>query len=83
MEAWQQAARSALGKSAAAGPGDNTAAESELVPTCRALIEAISDDLDTPQALHILDEWAASGAPDAAQVVRAVDALLGIQLLSD
>ena len=81
LESWQQAARNALGKSVAAEPGDMPA-EPALTPTCRAVIEAISDDLDTPQALRILDDWAASGAPDAGQVVRAVDALLGIQLLA-
>ena len=42
----------------------------------------MSDDLDTPQALRILDDWAAAGAPDTEQVARAVDALLGIRLLT-
>lgn len=87
LECWQQAARSALAKPAAAASASETSAApgttpAELAPTCRALIDAISDDLDTPQALRILDDWAAAGAPDTEQVARAVDALLGIRLLT-
>ena len=47
-----------------------------LVQSLRA---AIGDDLDTPTAIARVDEWAASDAP-AAEVVAAVDALLGVAL---
>jgi L-cysteine:1D-myo-inositol 2-amino-2-deoxy-alpha-D-glucopyranoside ligase len=52
-----------------------------------ALRRALADDLDTPTALRVVDEWAEaslSGAGDDAQAPRlvadAVDALLGVRL---
>jgi L-cysteine:1D-myo-inositol 2-amino-2-deoxy-alpha-D-glucopyranoside ligase len=55
----------------------------------RALREALADDLDAPRALHTVDEWAAlansgTGADVTAPraVADAVDALLGVQLIT-
>lgn len=42
---------------------------------------ALADDLDTPAALDLLDEWAADDDADGAEVAAAVDALLGIPLV--
>ena len=45
--------------------------------------EALADDLDTPRAVALLDEWAAraSGSGEGAEVVRElVDARLGLRL---
>jgi L-cysteine:1D-myo-inositol 2-amino-2-deoxy-alpha-D-glucopyranoside ligase len=46
-----------------------------------ALRAALADDLDTPTALAVLDEWAANESLDGAIVADAADALLGIPLL--
>jgi L-cysteine:1D-myo-inositol 2-amino-2-deoxy-alpha-D-glucopyranoside ligase len=43
----------------------------------------LADDLDSPGALAAVDTWAtnvAAGEPASDLVVRAVDALLGVQL---
>lgn len=54
------------------------------------LREALTDDLDSPRALGILDEWAehyadtepsTTAALSGDRVAAAVDALLGIRLL--
>lgn len=47
-----------------------------------ALRAALANDLDTPRAIAIVDEWARSEEPDA-RLVPAVDALLGIALTSE
>ena len=63
----------------------------EIEPTITAISEAISDDLDTPRAFTILDDWAkkrveliASAGSDSlkvsaiGQMSRFLDAVLGI-----
>ncbi len=48
-----------------------------------ALRRALAEDLDTPSALALVDAWASSTGEDLtspAQVVDAVDALLGVDL---
>ena len=45
-----------------------------------ALRTALSDDLDTPTALAVLDRWAADDSLDGALIADATDALLGIVL---
>ena len=65
MQAWRQAARRT---------GQGTDA---VVARVRA---ALADDLDTPAALAVLDDWAADGSLAGADVADAVDALLGIDL---
>ena len=57
-------------------------------PVLHGLRERLADDLDSPGAIQIVDEWAAwtlDGAPDAEEegpriVCDAVDALLGVTL---
>ena len=52
-------------------------------PTVAAIRAALADDLDAPTALAAVDEWAGRGGTDPAagpEVVRAVDALLGVAL---
>ncbi|NNG34375.1 cysteine--1-D-myo-inosityl 2-amino-2-deoxy-alpha-D-glucopyranoside ligase [Nakamurella aerolata] len=44
------------------------------------LAAAIADDLDTPKALAVLDDWAADPSSDGPSVAVAVDALLGVEL---
>lgn len=54
------------------------------VPLLESVREALRNDLDTPTALMLIDDWAAIGGEDASsgdQVAQAVDALLGVQLL--
>ena len=46
----------------------------------QALREALGDDLDTPEALAVLDRWAADEGLDGRRVADAADALLGISL---
>ena len=46
----------------------------------QALREALADDLDTPEALAVLDRWAADDGLDGPAVADAADALLGISL---
>lgn len=51
----------------------------------RELRECLADDLDTPTALSLIDDWAAARDQNTSEseseaVVKAVDALLGIQL---
>jgi L-cysteine:1D-myo-inositol 2-amino-2-deoxy-alpha-D-glucopyranoside ligase len=41
---------------------------------------ALTDDLDTPAAITVLDRWAADPSSAGAVVADAVDALLGISL---
>lgn len=41
--------------------------------------EAIANDLDTPAAISIVDEWSEQAEPSA-EVIAAVDALLGVEL---
>ncbi len=65
VQAWRQAARRT---------GQGTDA---VVARVRA---ALADDLDTPAALAVLDDWAADGSLAGADVADAVDALLGIDL---
>jgi L-cysteine:1D-myo-inositol 2-amino-2-deoxy-alpha-D-glucopyranoside ligase len=55
-----------------------TGADSSAVLT--ALRATLADDLDTPAALTVLDEWAADESLDGELVADAADALLGILL---
>ncbi|WP_353651296.1 cysteine--1-D-myo-inosityl 2-amino-2-deoxy-alpha-D-glucopyranoside ligase [Nakamurella sp. A5-74] len=66
LHRWREAARTT---------GQGTAG-----PTVDALVAALADDLDTPTAFRVLDDWAASPGDDSDAVVTAVDALLGIPL---
>jgi L-cysteine:1D-myo-inositol 2-amino-2-deoxy-alpha-D-glucopyranoside ligase len=45
-----------------------------------SLAAAVADDLDTPRALAILDDWAGNDRLDGAGMAQAADALLGIGL---
>nr|WP_306427887.1 cysteine--1-D-myo-inosityl 2-amino-2-deoxy-alpha-D-glucopyranoside ligase [Brevibacterium sp. 50QC2O2] len=76
LDQWRAAARSNVPVAAA-----------EVLADLRA---ALADDLDTPSALGVIDEWAAArgdgsspAAADQLEIVHAVDALLGIDLLAD
>lgn len=40
----------------------------------------LANDLNTPAALDVVDGWVASGRPASAEMVRAVDALLGVRV---
>ncbi|MET3806120.1 L-cysteine:1D-myo-inositol 2-amino-2-deoxy-alpha-D-glucopyranoside ligase [Nakamurella sp. UYEF19] len=68
------AERLATWRAAAGRPGSDGA------PVVAALREALSNDLDTPAALSILDEWAAGTTVGGPTVAAAVDALLGVEL---
>ncbi len=41
---------------------------------------ALGNDLDTPKAIRVLDQWAANNTLNGADVAAAVDALLGVDL---
>lgn len=69
------AARLARWRSAAERIGGDASASMTL------LAAAIAADLDTPRALAVLDDWAATVGLDGAGMARAADALLGIPLL--
>jgi L-cysteine:1D-myo-inositol 2-amino-2-deoxy-alpha-D-glucopyranoside ligase len=45
-----------------------------------AIRQALADDLDTPNALAVLDDWAGDDSLDGVLVADAADALLGITL---
>ena len=77
LERWRAAATRARsgGGEDAAGAGAAEAGVA-LVQRLRA---AIAADLDTPAAIALVDEWAEAETP-AAEVIPAVDALLGIDL---
>ncbi len=45
----------------------------------RRIREAVANDLNTPEAIKLVDEWAAEERPDLG-VIDVVDALLGVQL---
>ena len=47
-----------------------------------ALRSALSNDLDTPKAVRIIDQWAGNSSLCGPPVAKAVDALLGIDLSS-
>ena len=52
----------------------------------RELRECLADDLDTPAALSLIDDWAAARDQNTSEseseaVVKAIDALLGIKLV--
>ena len=64
-----------------AGLGRQTAPTA--APLVAALRDCMSDDLDAPRALALVDDWAAGVGEDAAapgQVLAAIDALLGVKL---
>ncbi len=46
------------------------------------LRETLSDDLDTPGAIDLIDARLAAGLPATALIVRAIDALLGMDLMA-
>lgn len=55
----------------------------EAEPALAALRAALRDDLDTPTALRVVDEWAAEDGADEhapGQLAEAIDALLGVRL---
>jgi L-cysteine:1D-myo-inositol 2-amino-2-deoxy-alpha-D-glucopyranoside ligase len=70
LERW----RAAAGRPTAS---DDQAGELALLERLRL---SLSNDLDTPSALGLIDAWAAEGQPSGGLVARAVDALLGIEL---
>ena len=49
-------------------------------PVLQQLRRALADDLDTPEALAVLDRWAADDTLDGALIADAADALLGFDL---
>ncbi len=52
-------------------------------PTAHVLTDlrgALADDLNTPKALAVLDDWAADQSLDGRQIAAATDALLGVVL---
>ncbi|WP_311476616.1 cysteine--1-D-myo-inosityl 2-amino-2-deoxy-alpha-D-glucopyranoside ligase [uncultured Gulosibacter sp.] len=57
----------------------DVAAAAQSTPR-RQLRTAIANDLDTPAMIEIVDAWAEQAHPQA-DVIEAVDALLGVQLL--
>jgi L-cysteine:1D-myo-inositol 2-amino-2-deoxy-alpha-D-glucopyranoside ligase len=77
---WRQAAGTAGGPERAADDGSSDTAR-EAVARMR---DRLSDDLDAPGALAVMDGWVATGAEsgpgDAQLMTSAVDALLGIEL---
>ena len=80
--AWAAEQRLATWRAAVAAPAGPDAGE--LVAALRA---ALADDLDTPLALRVVDEWSeaalagtGSDSTAPAAVGAAVDALLGIHL---
>ena len=58
---------------------DDARSKDDGVARIQALREAVANDLDTPAALRLVDEWAGAATPSAA-VIDAIDALLGIRL---
>jgi L-cysteine:1D-myo-inositol 2-amino-2-deoxy-alpha-D-glucopyranoside ligase len=73
---------------AAAGPGGKAGASDTVAvgaPVLAAMRERLADDIDSPGAIAVVDEWVAAAAdgraPGSAPLLRAaVDALLGIAL---
>jgi L-cysteine:1D-myo-inositol 2-amino-2-deoxy-alpha-D-glucopyranoside ligase len=80
LEAWRAGADardSAAGAAASAGlpaPGES--------PVLDAVRSRLDDDLDTPGALGVIDESAASGAGGSGAEIRASAALLGLSLMN-
>jgi L-cysteine:1D-myo-inositol 2-amino-2-deoxy-alpha-D-glucopyranoside ligase len=66
-------------RSAVAGRETRTDASSADVLIDRVR-DALRNDLDTPTAISLLDDGAASGVDDGSRVAAAVDALLGVDL---
>ncbi|RFA14669.1 cysteine--1-D-myo-inosityl 2-amino-2-deoxy-alpha-D-glucopyranoside ligase [Subtercola boreus] len=57
-----------------------TASTPDAVALVTRLLEALADDLDTPRALTLLDEWFETARVVPAVIVDAIDALLGIRI---
>lgn len=55
----------------------NHAAAAAVITQLRSRLAA---DLDTPAALAVIDQWAATGGAGATGVIAAVDALLGVDI---
>lgn len=70
LESWRAAAQRAQ---------DAAGEASEASSYARRIREAVANDLNTPEAITIVDEWAAQERPDLA-VIDVVDALLGVKL---
>ena len=70
LEAW---------RSAANRPNASTEQPTEL-DLLERVREALANDLDTPAALSVIDEWVEKGAETSGLFARTVDALLGIRL---
>lgn len=66
-----------LGRWRAAAARLGAAPETEMT----TFVAALADDLDTPRALSVLDNWADDDSLAGAEMARAVDALLGIDLV--
>ena len=64
----------------AAAGREGADADSGSAGVLHDLRSALTDDLDTPTAIAVLDRWAADDSLDGAVVADAVDALLGITL---
>ncbi|HLS13657.1 MAG TPA: cysteine--1-D-myo-inosityl 2-amino-2-deoxy-alpha-D-glucopyranoside ligase [Beutenbergiaceae bacterium] len=66
---------------AAGADGEGTADSGGTSPVVTRIRQALADDLDTPAALAVVDQWASSPDPaEADAVADAVDALLGVDL---
>jgi L-cysteine:1D-myo-inositol 2-amino-2-deoxy-alpha-D-glucopyranoside ligase len=72
--AWAGGAMQSAGSPASVGTDDTLTAQ---------LRRILSQDLDTPGAVRDIDEWIAAGNAATPPDVAAIDALLGIRLISD
>ncbi|MDR0990709.1 MAG: cysteine--1-D-myo-inosityl 2-amino-2-deoxy-alpha-D-glucopyranoside ligase [Propionibacteriaceae bacterium] len=71
LERWRTAANEGASQSSVATPAAATVA---------AMRAAVRDDLHADRALALVDAWAAEPGADRAEVVAAIDALLGVAL---
>jgi L-cysteine:1D-myo-inositol 2-amino-2-deoxy-alpha-D-glucopyranoside ligase len=70
LEAWRSAANRP----------NASADQHEELELLERLRETLADDLDTPAALALVDEWVAGGTETGGLFSRSVDALLGVRL---
>jgi L-cysteine:1D-myo-inositol 2-amino-2-deoxy-alpha-D-glucopyranoside ligase len=80
LSRWSAAAHSAASVSNATPAGGDSAGERDAEELLERLRTALADDLGTPQALAVLDEWFEGADAVPGTVVDAIDALLGIRL---
>lgn len=88
LTAWQRAARASTALGSGDGgeyvDGGEYGQNGEALESGRAWVGriagALANDLDSPAALRVVDQWASAGAPGAGTVIPAIDALLGVKL---